>query len=125
MAFIIETDEQRICINNLRIILVHTHNGFTISSGELLQLKNAYCNKSTGNMRIRMMLPASFDGYAMLFNKNTTFISCPFESLISVLPNGDVGLCGEAKNIQEFQYGNIKDETLSEIVNNSVNYLAV
>ena len=100
-------------------------NAFTINAGELLQLKNTYCNKPRGNLRIRMMLPVSFDGYAMLFNKNTVFISCPFESLLSVLPNGDVGLCGEAKNIQEFQYGNIRESTLSEIVNCSVNYQTV
>ena len=91
----------------------------TVNALELLRIKNKYCRKSWNGLNIRIMLPTCFDGYSMLFNKNYSFISCPYEHLISVLPNGDVCLCGEAKDIKDFNYGNILESSLTEILNGS------
>ncbi len=100
-------------------------NVMTVSADELLRIKNKYCNNPKADLNVRIMLPVCFDGYSMLFNKDNVFISCPFDNLISILPNGNVGLCGEAKNIKEFNYGNIYENSLTTILSSSVNYKAI
>lgn len=97
----------------------------TVNSDELLRIKNKYCNRPIKDLNVRIMLPVCFDGYSMLFNKKNVFVSCPYDNLISILPNGDIGLCGEAKNIKEFCYGNIYENSLAVILKNSITYKAI
>lgn len=98
-------------------------NVMTVLSNDLLKIRNKFCVKSQKGVKVRMMLPMCFDGYSILLDKNYNFTSCQCEKVVSVLPNGDVGLCGESKDIKEFLYGNIKEKALCDILNTSTNYM--
>ncbi len=52
-----------------------------------------------------------------LHNKNVNNIcaNCPTFNILSVLPNGDVGLCAEAYRSNDLKFGNINQQELEEI----------
>lgn len=99
--------------------LISDNNTFTSPALELLDIKNKYCEKRTDGINVRIMLPLCYEGYSLLFKKKTNAICCPFQQILSILPDGTVGLCGESKDIKELQYGNIFDRNLTDIWENS------
>lgn len=87
----------------------------SMSALDLLKIKNKYCSTRNDNINVQMMLPLCYEGYSMLFKDKVNMINCPYKNIISILPDGTVGLCGEAKDIKELQYGNIFENDLIDI----------
>lgn len=90
---------------------------YNFTAEELLDIYSKYC-KTYGNLTVSMMLPCAF-GYNFSNIKKSRIQTCHCGSLISILPNGDVGLCGEAKNIIDFHFGNIYEDTIEQILTNA------
>lgn len=85
---------------------------YNIDPLDMLDIQSKYIDSK--DVEVVIMLPCAFN-----FNPNkvteSKFHSCDCLSLISLLPNGDVGLCGEARKASELMFGNIYENSLSYI----------
>lgn len=89
---------------------------FFIDAKSMIDIYNSYCSKPFGNVNVSMMMPLAMTALPLsLVKSNKKYGACPTLNLLSILPNGDVGLCGEAKDIKELVFGNIFKNTLKEI----------
>lgn len=89
---------------------------YSISPIQMLAVKNRYASKS--EIDVCIMLPCAYN-ISFLDPQNSRLHTCDCLSLISLLPNGDVGLCGEAAFMEEFNFGSYKQDSLSTIWNDS------
>lgn len=87
-------------------------NMYNITPQDMIQLQARYANKS--DPQIRIMLPCAY-GWNFRDSHNSIASTCNCLTLMSILPNGNIGLCGEAKNNDKFIFGNIFDMSLTEI----------
>ena len=87
---------------------IQEHSVFSLSASELLRIYRKWCIVP-GDLTVQMMVPCSYLGYSILWQKNTSCIVCPYDSTLSVLPDGIMGLCGAARRTEAFRYGNIRD----------------
>lgn len=83
---------------------------YNIDPLEMLNIQSKYI--SSKDIDVFIMLPCAFNLNPGNISKSRLH-SCDCLSLISVLPNGDVGLCGEARKATELMFGNIYDNSLS------------
>lgn len=73
-------------------------------------VRNYLCEIITENVFIELLkLPISYYTFCA-FSRNCY-------SIISVYPDGTIGGCDRLEGIEEFQYGNIKDDNLPDILN--------
>lgn len=94
----------------------------TISPEKILKLYSKYCLREQNGVCVSIMVPPAFSGLYFLkdiIQKNTDNIcsNCPTFNIISILPNGDVGLCAEAYRSNDLKFGNMKQQSLSDIWN--------
>lgn len=92
------------------------NNFYSITPFQMLELKNRY-NRHKG-IDVVIMLPCAYNMSILEPNKSKLH-SCDCLSLLSVLPNGKVGLCGEAMSINDLCFGDCNTETLKNIWNHS------
>lgn len=91
---------------------------FVLSAQEMVDLLNTYCIQNHGDVVVDMMMPVAFSLLPRLLRRGSReppHASCPTLNLLSVLPNGDVGLCGEAREMRELRFGNINETPLQHI----------
>lgn len=81
-------------------------------------VKKYHCNKINGVYVTTMVMPCFLSIPEMVTGKKRLY-SCSFLNQLSILPDGRVGLCGEAKDIVPFIFGNINTQTIHEIWNES------
>jgi radical SAM protein with 4Fe4S-binding SPASM domain len=92
----------------------------TISPQKILELYSKYCVKSNNGVVVSIMVPPALSGFYFLkdvANKCPENIcsNCPTLNILSILPNGDVGLCAEAYRSNDLKFGNIYESPLDEI----------
>lgn len=92
----------------------------TISPEKILQLYSKYCLHEQNGVFVNIMVPPAFSGLYFLKdiaqkNPDNICANCPTFNIISILPNGDVGLCAEAYRSNDLKFGNIKQQTLYNI----------
>ncbi len=81
-------------------------------------VKKYHCNEKNGVYVTTMVTPCFLSIPEMLTGKKRLY-SCNFLNQLSILPDGRAGLCGEAKDIDPFIFGNINTQTIQEIWNES------
>lgn len=94
----------------------------TVSAERILEIYSKYCLRNQNNVCVSIMVPPAFSGLYFLkgiAQKNTENIcaNCPTCNILSILPNGDVGLCAEAYRSNDLKFGNIKQQALEDIWN--------
>lgn len=92
----------------------------TISPEKILQLYSKYCLQEQNGVNVSIMVPPAFSGLYFLKDisrKNPENIcsNCPTFNILSILPNGDVGLCAEAYRSNDLKFGNINQQSLDDI----------
>lgn len=85
---------------------------YNIDPLDMLEIQSKYIDNK--DMDVFIMLPCAFNFNPGSISKSRLH-SCDCLSLISVLPNGDVGLCGEARRTAELVFGNIYTNSLFDI----------
>lgn len=87
----------------------------------LIYVYDKYNNYNKGKVHVNIMVPPCFvKPYEMLIGKKE-ICRCNYLNMLSILPDGSIGLCGEAKDIKAFQFGNLEYESLGAIWNDSKN----
>jgi radical SAM protein with 4Fe4S-binding SPASM domain len=94
----------------------------TMSSHKILSLYSKYCKKRINGIKISIMVPPAFSGLFFLRESNDTCVdnvcaNCPTFNILSVLPNGDIGLCAEAYRSNSLKFGNMKNNSIVDIWN--------
>lgn len=94
----------------------------TISPEKILQLYSKYCLQKQNGVCVSIMVPPAFSGLFFLQdiarkNPNNMCSNCPTFNILSILPNGDVGLCAEAYRSNDLKFGNINQQKLYDIWN--------
>lgn len=94
----------------------------TISPEKILELYTKYCIRPIKGVVVSIMVPPALSGIYFLKDiaqkcPENICANCPTMNLLSILPNGDVGLCAEAYRSSTLRFGNINDKTLDEIWN--------
>lgn len=92
------------------------NNFYSITPFQVIELKNRYNKRK--EIDVVIMLPCAYDMSVLEPNKSKLH-SCDCLSLLSVLPNGKVGLCGEATSINDLYFGDWNTETLENIWDHS------
>ena len=92
---------------------------YTLNTTDFEKLVQNYHGKSKNNVVIKTMVPPCFLPPTDIISGKKLPIVCNYLTQLSVLPDGTVGLCGEAKDIKAFQFGNIKKQALRDIWENS------
>ena len=92
----------------------------TVSPERILELYKKYCIRPIEGVVVSIMVPPALSGIYFLKNivqkcPENICANCPTLNLLSILPNGDVGLCAEAYRSSLLGFGNINDKTLDEI----------
>ena len=85
---------------------------YNVDPQNMIRLQAKYVGNS--DPQVRIMLPCAY-GWNFRDSYNSIASTCNCLALMSILPNGDIGLCGEAKNNDKFIFGNIYDASLTEI----------
>lgn len=94
---------------------------YSISPLKMLEIRSRYV--SYKDIEVCLMMPCAYN-IDLVSPEKSRLHSCDCLSLLSILPDGDVGLCGEARFLPEFHFGNCYGTSLQEIWNYS-NQLAV
>ena len=94
----------------------------TISPERILELYTKYCIRPMDGVVVSIMVPPALSGIYFLKDiaqkcPENICANCPTLNLLSILPNGDVGLCAEAYRSSLLKFGNINETTLDEIWN--------
>lgn len=94
----------------------------TISPEKILQLYAKYCLHERNGVHVSIMVPPAFSGLYFLKdiaqkNPENICANCPTFNILSILPNGDVGLCAEAYRSNDLKFGNINQQSLYDIWN--------
>lgn len=85
-----------------------------------LLVRKYHCNTIKGVFVSTMVPPCFLTTPEIIIGKKVPF-NCGYLNQLGILPNGQVGLCGEAKDFSEFIFGDLRRNSLSDIWNNSVN----
>lgn len=85
---------------------------YSITPFQMLELKKRYYRYD--KVDVTIMLPCAYN-MSILAPERSKLCSCDCLSLLSVLPSGRVGLCGEAMEIDELCFGDCNVETLENI----------
>lgn len=92
---------------------------FLLNLENMVHVFEKYNGYRKGCVHVSTMVPFCFvKPYELVTGKKEIF-SCSYLNILSILPDGSVGLCGEAKEIGAFQFGNIKNESIRAIWNDS------
>lgn len=114
---------KRMGIQNLKLNPImnigraHVENAptYNMLAEDILTMQSKYCKKHD-DLKVSIMVPCAYQ-IDITNPSNSCIQTCHSLSLLSILPNGDVGLCGESKDIKEFKFGNVKNMSLREIWN--------
>lgn len=93
---------------------------YAISYDDLFQVYMNFCSKNKYGIPVDMMVPFSWYFIKLISHQDAgDFGVCDPSTIVSLLPNGEIGLCAEAKRSEKFEYGNLKNSSLHEALNNS------
>lgn len=93
---------------------------FTLYPEEMLELRNKYCNKKSVGIPVDLFLPMGLSNIKNILSssppiQNYSCINCPTLNLISILPNGDLGLCPEANRSELLKFDNLYNTNLRKV----------
>ncbi len=94
---------------------------FLLTLENLVEVYEKYNNYKKNGVHVRIMVSPCFIKPFQMLTGQKQVCACNYVSMLSILPDGKVGLCGEAKDIEEFCFGNICEDTIRTIWNNSGN----
>lgn len=89
---------------------------YSISPLDLLKIKSRYMHEN--QIKVDILLPCAFS-YSFMNPESSNFISCDCLSLLSILPDKTIGLCGEASNLTKLQFGRYGVDSIKAIWNDS------
>ena len=91
---------------------------FTLTPDEMMDIRNRYSRRRQFGFPIHIMLPCGLTAIKQIVNQNNGDISCancPTLNLLSIMPNGDFGLCADAMLHSVLSFGNIEIQDLSTV----------
>ena len=98
---------------------------FALYPEEMLELRNKYCNKESLGIPVDLFLPVGLSNIKSILThsplQGISCINCPTLNLLSILPNGDLGLCPEANRSELLKFDNLYITNLSDVWNDNSN----
>lgn len=85
------------------------------------KLIRKYHDNTFDGVHVTTMVPPCFLSPPEMITMRKLPATCEYFNQLSILPNGEVGLCGEAKEIDAFKFGNLKNESIMDIWTHSPN----
>ena len=98
-----------------------TSSSYLINIDEYERLVRKYHGNTFNGVYVTTMVPPCFLSPPEMITRKKLPATCGYLNQLSVLPNGEVGLCGEAKEIDAFKFGNLKNDSIADIWNHSYN----
>lgn len=95
---------------------------FTLTPQEMIELKNRYCDKKSFEIPVSIFLPVGLSSIKNILTsplQGFSCANCPTLNLISILPNGDLGLCAEANRNNLLKFDNLFDNSLIDVWHNN------
>lgn len=94
---------------------------YLLGVDNMVHVFEQYNNCIKDNVHVSMMVPPCFIKPYQIITHKKDVRTCGYLNMLSILPDGSVGLCGEAKDLEIFQFGNIRDSSIRIIWNDSKN----
>lgn len=91
---------------------------FALSPEEMLDLYNHYGGIRNQKVPVVLMLPLGLTSVRSIVQSSRHDLwcgNCPTLNLLSIMPNGDFGLCADAKLHETFNFGNIFEQDLDNV----------
>ena len=94
---------------------------YLINVEEYEKLIRKYHGNNFNGVHVTTMVPPCFLSPPEMITMKKTPVTCGYLNQLSILPNGEIGLCGEAKNISVLKFGDLKNQSIKDIWNHSSN----
>ncbi len=94
---------------------------FLLTLENLIEVYEKYNNYRRNSVHVSIMVSPCFIKPHQIITGQKQICACNYLNMLSILPDGRIGLCGEAKDIKEFCFGNIHEESIKAIWKNSKN----
>lgn len=92
---------------------------YLLSLDNFFKVFDKYNDCTINGVHVSTIVPPCFVKPHQLYSRKKKLCTCNYLNMLSILPNGNIGLCGEAKDIEEFCFGNIYQDSLINIWNSS------
>lgn len=91
---------------------------FSLTPEEMLKIKNKYGGTIRQEIPVYLMFPFGLSATRHILkfrNEDLHCGNCPTLNLLSIMPNGDFGLCADAELHEQLHFGNIFEQDLSTV----------
>ena len=91
---------------------------FMLTPEEMLKIKNRYGRMSNQGLPVFLMFPLGLSVVRHIIQSPCEEIhcgNCPTFNLLSIMPNGDFGLCADAEIHESLRFGNVFNQDLSTV----------